>query len=292
MAYDSALVLQRELVTRAPDRGEPRSDLARTLYNRGILRWSMGDALGAEADFREAVTLLEPLATESPLAAQGLSRALNNLAGVMTMDEGRITSALPLYREAIALQEGLVADNPENREFKLELAKFSNNLAGILLDQQDSREADRYSRRSIELIEGLARLPPGLSVERADARTLRGMILQALNPAAALDEFRRAVDYFEAIHDDPTVHRLPEFHWRFGDLLGSLAAFPGMGAGSEEAGALLSRAVGLYAAVASEVALSGSSATIQEARDTVARVLPDLPSADQGVMRIAQERLR
>jgi len=292
VAYDRALELQRALVAGAPDRREPRSDLARTLYNRGILRWSLGDASGAEADFREAVTLLEPLATGSPLAAQGLSRALNNLAGVMAMDEGRTAGAISLFRQAVTLHEGLVADDPENREFRLELAKFSNNLAGVLLDRQDAREAERYSARAIELIEGMARLPPGISVERADARTLRGMILQGLSPADALDEFRRAVDYFEAIHDDPAVHRLPEFHWRFGDLLGSLAAFRGMSAGSEEAGELLSRAVGLYAAVASEVARSGSPATVQEARDTVARVLPDLPSADQGVMRIAQEGLR
>jgi tetratricopeptide (TPR) repeat protein len=291
-AYDSALVLQRGMVEGEPRGGESPSNLARTLYNRGILRWSLEDAPGAEADFREAMTLLEPLAPESPLAAQGLSRALNNLAGVMTLDEGRMAEALPLYREAITVHEGLVAGDPDNREFRLELAKFSNNLAGILLDQGESGEAERYSSRAIELIEGMSRLPPGLSLERADARTLRGLILQELNPADALAEFRLAVDHFEAIHDDPNLHRLPEFHWRFGDLLGSLAAFPGVGAGSREAGALLSRAVGLYATVASEVARSGSPAAVQEALDTMDRLLPDLPASDQDRMRIVRERLR
>jgi hypothetical protein len=138
----------------------------------------------------------------------------------------------------------------------------------------------------------MSRLPPALSVERADARTLRGMILQDRNPAEALEEFRVAVDYFEAMHDDPSLHRLPEFHWRFGDLLGSLAEFQGVHTGFPEAGALLSRAVGIYAAVAEQVALSGSTAAVQEARDTVERVLPDLPPTDQATMRIVQGRLR
>src|SRR5581483_2638329 len=85
-AYGGALTLQEELARAAPDRGDYRQELARTRYNRGILRAMGADPgtpqlLSAEEDFREAIRLLEPLASSGSerVARLQLARVNNNL---------------------------------------------------------------------------------------------------------------------------------------------------------------------------------------------------------------------
>ncbi len=60
--YDSALRLQQDLHQASPQNADYAQALARTYYNRGILRYDGRDLAATESDFREAVRLLEPLA--------------------------------------------------------------------------------------------------------------------------------------------------------------------------------------------------------------------------------------
>src|SRR5208282_5743703 len=62
--YDSALSLQQNLLQASPQNADYAQMLARTYYNRGILRYDGGDLRTTEADFREAVRLLDPLAKQ------------------------------------------------------------------------------------------------------------------------------------------------------------------------------------------------------------------------------------
>jgi hypothetical protein len=49
--------------TKKPQNEKYQQELARTCYNRGILHFDAGDWNASESDFRQAVHLLEPLAT-------------------------------------------------------------------------------------------------------------------------------------------------------------------------------------------------------------------------------------
>lgn len=281
-AYDRALALQQALVQAEPDNVAYRRQAARSYYNRGILLAGTPEASDrAEADFRSAIELLSPQADADAASAQELARAVNNLAGMLTLQPARLEEARTLYERAIEIDERLVRQSPDNREYKLELAKFCNNLASLLREMGQPDVAAARSRRAVELIDELARLAPSLAVEQADARTLRGGILRDQDPAAAERDYAEALALFEEGLGDERVLRLPEFHQRFGDLLLDLAAFPARRPESERVRRLLERGVARYADVARAVAARGSAADAQAAAETVSRLLAALPATER-----------
>ncbi|MEP6918160.1 MAG: ATP-binding protein, partial [Acidobacteriota bacterium] len=118
-AYEHALTLQSALAAAEPPDVFYVQELARTHYNRGILLGtapdrSVASAGASEADFREAIRLLEPLAANGvpPGAAQELARAYNNLASLVGDDSSRLSEAGGLYGRAIELDERLVRAAP------------------------------------------------------------------------------------------------------------------------------------------------------------------------------------
>jgi tetratricopeptide (TPR) repeat protein len=292
-AYDRALELQQAIATAQPGDLRLIRQLARTHYDRGILLASSPDGYGAaEADFRAAVALLEPHVPADAASTQELARALNNLAGLLSFDAARAPESVPLYERAIALDEGLVQAAPDHREYRLELAKYYNNLAALLGDLGRPVEAVARSGRAIDLLDSLARLAPSLAVERADSHTLRGGLLVDREPAGAVQEYARALGIFESVLDDPRLRGMPDFHLRFGDLLLDLAAFPGGGAASSEARRLLDRALDRYREVGLALAEGGSLADARTALDNLTAVEPQLPEGLRPRLSESLRRLR
>jgi tetratricopeptide (TPR) repeat protein/energy-coupling factor transporter ATP-binding protein EcfA2 len=292
-AYNRALALQEALVEAEPGNVEYARQMARTYYNRGILRSGAADsAPAAESDFRNAIRLLQPHSDRDAQSAQELARAFNNLAGGLSVDPARMDEARGLYEKAVEIDERLVREAPDNREYKLELAKFCNNLAALLQDLGRQEAADARSRRAVELIDELARLAPSLAVERGDARTLRGHILLSQKPAAAVREYAEALAIFEPMFDDARASRTPEFHQRYSDLLLDLAAFPANGPEGDQARRLLDRAIRRYGDATVSLSANGSVADAQTAVDTLSRVLPQLPAAERTRLAPALEQLR
>ncbi len=141
--YDNALRLQQELVHQLPGNPSYQQELARTYYNRGILRYAGGDLAATESDFRQAVGLLERIAeknvdastaNKNPPPSQDLARVYNNLATLL-VHERRMPEAAPLYERAIAIHEGLRKKEPDNREYKMELAQFYEGQAILLMHE-------------------------------------------------------------------------------------------------------------------------------------------------------------
>ncbi|HUE84601.1 MAG TPA: hypothetical protein VMO26_00840 [Vicinamibacterales bacterium] len=287
-AYDRALQLQEALVAAHPDRPVYQEELARTLSNRGILR-SLTDAALAERDFREAVRLLEPLAARSDRALQDLGRAANNLAAVL--DAGGAADAGVFYERAVGGHEQLVARDPDHRVYQLELATFANNFAVFLQQHGDPVAASQRSRQAIELITALARPAPSLAIERADAHTLRGMILETRDAAESDEAYERALEMFAEIETAPAVLRMPLFHERFGDLLINLA-LRAKAPGQARNGRLLSRAVDQYAAIARRILTSGTASEMRVVVETIEVVVPELGDRDRLRLVAIQEQLR
>ena len=292
-AYNAGLALQQALVKDDTANLQYAQELGRSYYNRGILRSTRPElAQASEADFRESIRLLEPLAPKADRAAQELARAYNNLGGLLFDDAQRVDEVRSLWEKAIAIDEGLSLKEPSNREYKTELAIFSANLASFLNDRGQLAEAERRSANAAALFEAVGRPAPSLEIARADAHSLYGRILQSLDPADAQREFTSAVDLFGQMHADPNLHRLPDFHLRFADLLVNLAVFPRGSAELARARQLFARAVGVYADMAARIVASGTREDAQNALDNLTRVLPDLPEPERGRLTVVSEQLQ
>jgi tetratricopeptide (TPR) repeat protein len=287
-AYDRALELQQALVTEQPGHIVYQVERARTLSNRGILR-SLSDRAQAERDFREAIGLLEPLTGQSDRALQDLGRAANNLAAVL--DAGGAPDARAFYEQAVGGHERLVARHPDHREYQFELATFANNFAVFLQQHGDAAAASLRSGQAIDLITGLARPAPSLAIERADAYTLRGMILEARDAAESDDAYERALDLFAEIEAAPAVLRMPLFHERFGDLLINLAVRT-RAPGQNRSGRLLSRALDQYTAIARRILGLGAPSEMRVVIDTIEIVAPELGDRDRLRLVAIQDQLR
>ena len=102
------------MIEQDPPKSLYQQELARTYYNRGILRYDARNVAGAESDFRAAIGLLKPLADKPAPAAiagatvepsQELARAYNNLAKITRRNNP--AAAQELYQQAISLAETL-----------------------------------------------------------------------------------------------------------------------------------------------------------------------------------------
>jgi tetratricopeptide (TPR) repeat protein len=302
-AYGAALGLQTELVSAYPADAAYRQDLARTHYNRGILSGSTAVPSDpayklADADFREAIRLLEPLAQHNTdlRPSQELARTYNNLAALLSQEANRFEEAKSLYGRAIQIHESLVAKDPRNREYKAELAMFTNNLSSFLGETGDTASSLKRLDRSVkfidelaaqnakasELIDELARPAPRLGIEQADAHTVRGRILQLRgSPDQAAKEYQRSLERFEDLVKAPNVSRRSDFNERFGDLLLNLATLSRERPENADARRALVDALGFYAELWRQADRAGSAADAQTRLDNLSRVAPVMSESDR-----------
>jgi hypothetical protein len=285
-AYDSAIGIQQELHQSYPENAEYQQDLARGHYNRGILLSSGSDegmlAL-AESDFREAIGLLEPLAQKKtgPSAAQELSRTFNNLASLLADRDHPLTEVEKLYTRAVQIHEELAKGEPANREYRVELSQFYNNLSYVQREQGLTARARDSNDRALALIEDLAKPAPSLGIEQADAVNLSARILESRGWREALPEYERSLTLFTRLERDREAHVQPAFHQRFGDLLVNLAELSRENQRVAEARQLLNRAVESYLATARRIVSSGGPDEAQSVLDTMARLEPELSDRDR-----------
>jgi tetratricopeptide (TPR) repeat protein len=234
-AYSSALALQKALVAEFPHNETYQQELARTYYNQGVLFGAIAepndDAFrAADAGFRQAIKVLEPLAQkgENAQAAQELSRVYNNLAVLLAQgaqDAPGLQASRPYYERAVRTHQDLTSRDPRNREYKLELAKFSNNYSELLRELSEFVAAKENSSRAIALLDELVRPAPSLGIEQADALNLRARILHSEGAPAAAAEYRGALTLFQSLANSEGAARHPAFHQRYADLLVNLSAF-------------------------------------------------------------------
>ena len=128
--------------------GGDQQAVARVRYNRGVLlgRHTSGSATAsvfadAEADLREAVRLLEPLARQgSSSRLPGSQRGCTTTSAVsFSTRSGRRKPANGPGVDII--HEALTKQQPGNEAYAMELVKFDNNLADVLRELGDTAEA-------------------------------------------------------------------------------------------------------------------------------------------------------
>ncbi len=189
--YTSAIALQRTLCSEQPSNGKYKQELARSYYNRGIVRFGAGNSKEARQDFAAAIGILRPLLSlagrsEGEDAAdprQDLARVYNNSA-ILVSGERQFSEARRLYTEAVSLAEELVKDRPANREYKAELATYAVNEARLLADA-DTKEAQKLVARALDLVEELSSPARSLTLKMAEVAQLRGQMLLSTDTANA-----------------------------------------------------------------------------------------------------------
>jgi tetratricopeptide (TPR) repeat protein len=183
--YSEAIKLQDDLHKQDLNNAIYQQELARTYYNRGIIRFRENNAQGVQSDFRRAIELLEPIGSglkpdadsSNPSPAQDLARVYNDYAIVLE-STGQKKEAQEFYDKAIAIAVQLVTNTPENREYKMELAQYYSNQARMLAGTDQPALAVAQSQRGLELLEGLAQPTPSLSLKLADSLQLTGQLLR------------------------------------------------------------------------------------------------------------------
>lgn len=291
-AYDAAIGLQQALLEERPDSADARRDLARTHNNRGILFWESVSRpsdpafTAADAEFRRSMALLQPLATAgtTPLALQDLARVLNNLGNLLALDASRLEEVERLSARAIAHYETLHAEDPANREYALELAVSNGNLADLLRRRGDLTRALEVNERGQGLLLALSRPAPSVDIALADSYTLRGRVLEARDPRAALEAYGRAYRTFEAVERIEHVGHPPGFEWRFTDLVVNVAAFARARPALADARRLVVQAGESYFRMAREIAISGTPSELQGLGQSIGRLWPGLSARDQQIL--------
>ena len=219
--YDAALNLQTTIQEAAPENPAYAQELARTYYNRGILNYDEANRQAAESDFRAALRLLQPISSagaadsSSPLPAQELARVYNDLA-LLLRREGRSSEARGMYEQAVQLAESLTAQNPENREYKYELAQYCDDEARLLREMNDLASAANRNHQALDIIEDLASPAPALSMEQLKILQLRGEILLAQGSPEAQVESDRERELLERLDRGAGGH--PAFHVMYKNL--------------------------------------------------------------------------
>ena len=185
--YDTAVSLQQDLHRNAPDSFIYQQELARSYYNRGILRYDSRSYDAAEADFLVAVALLQPLAAAKessaeesrnhPSPSQDLARVYSNL-GNLFLKRQQFQRGAQLFEQAIGILTALLKKDPANREYKKEVAQFYNNFALALAAQHQFGKAADLNHKALDLFEELAEPSPSVGTERAKILKLHDWIVE------------------------------------------------------------------------------------------------------------------
>lgn len=215
-AYNAAIVLQQALQQGAPANRVYPQELARSYYNRGIVLYDGGNADGAEADFQFAAGLLKPLVgangtpstapSNGPDPMQDLARVYNNLANV-DLDRKLYQPAEQLFQQAIDSLQPLLQKDPANREYKLEMATYEDNLAGTLASAHQYTQAATASDSARKIADNLAEPGPGVDGLSAKIEELHSWI-EGRDPEVLYTSLGRA--YAQLAQDCLQAGNLPE----------------------------------------------------------------------------------
>lgn len=193
--YDIALNYQQALHAEAPTVAQYQQELARTYFNRGILRYDTQQYDLTEKDFRKAIALLEPWTSlqvsasaaetsNQPSPLQDLARVYNDLGNLLSSKHKAYPEAAELIERAIAIHKSLLEKDSSNREYRLELAEFYNNLAVVCYNNHQIVLAAQANHNAFDLIEGLIAPNPLVADARARANQLHERILEEESPIA------------------------------------------------------------------------------------------------------------
>jgi eukaryotic-like serine/threonine-protein kinase len=161
-AYRRGLDLLTPLVRDDHDPPEILADLARGRDELGMLLKKANRFKESETLLRSALQLRERLAADhprDPAHQQGLADSRYHLAALFSRLRGMRDEDEASYREALRVQESLVAGSRDRPEFRGKLARYLNNLALLLASTGRVVEAEEKYRESVSILTPLVSAP-------------------------------------------------------------------------------------------------------------------------------------
>ncbi|MFO0869649.1 MAG: protein kinase [Pirellulales bacterium] len=234
-AFAAALQIQQDLQRREAT-PELSAEMARTLYNRALLSLHTGESAAAQRDLEQARQLLETALHDQPQHRswrQGWARCRLN-QGIVWKQQKEPRRAWEEYRAAGECLRELVAESPQDGEYRAELAQAQLNLGNLLLIERDQSfvagQANLVAAQ--EAYEEAVRLLAGLVGEFPNIPDYRNQLANALNGlggvhqvAGRKDDARQALerarDGFESLLQDTSGS--PELHSRLALTYANLA---------------------------------------------------------------------
>ena len=144
-AHEKALGLFRKLVKAEPHNMEYQRSLAMCQNNLALTLRRAGRVAEARAAHGEAIAIQQGLAHDSEAieALGDLALSYANL-GLLLTDTSEMESASESFREAIRLQERLLANDSSDPDTLRKLAASYNNLSAVYLTTDPAKAADCY----------------------------------------------------------------------------------------------------------------------------------------------------
>src|SRR5262249_8311276 len=146
-----ALIIQRQLVTEFPNEPEFDKQFAQTHRNLGRLFYTLRKLADAQAEYQEAVEILEKLAIRFPNVPEynrDLAATCNNIGLAYSADRRNSRKAI---LRAISIVKQLAAQFPAQPDFRHDLGRDYLNL-GLVTDPD---EAEDIFSQSVSILSDL-----------------------------------------------------------------------------------------------------------------------------------------
>jgi tetratricopeptide (TPR) repeat protein len=150
--------------------------------------------------------MLEKLAAEDPknlVVRRRLGLSYSRAAEILQAVPGDRPQAMALYEKAIVAKQALVAQEPENAEFRRLVAYDQFNVAQLLFDMGNDDGALAHDRAALEAFQKMAGRDPANAQFRQDIGEVSGhmgrVLLQKGDPAAAIAQLRRSLSVLTAL---------------------------------------------------------------------------------------------
>lgn len=162
---------------------------SRALNLLGQIATARGDTDGAFARYREAVRSTGELVGRTPDDPQRLFDHAQNVfwMGEIARQRGRMDQAETAYREYQALADRMVAIDPVNPKWRMEMVYAKENIGIVLYYQRRFSAAAREFSAAVPAIEALASNNPGSAEYQGELSTLLAWLGDARRDEGRLD---------------------------------------------------------------------------------------------------------
>lgn len=205
---------------------DDRRELARAVFNHGILLHDTNQPVEAQDAFKRAADLLGENVGRQPddeNSLQQLARVFINL-GSLLKDLEQPKEAEATYQMAIERYQRLIEISPDSRNYREELAVAHTNLGNLLLTVDDRiPDAVVAFETSLELIGKLAAESPNVpNYQNQRARTLNslGSVFLSTDRQRAERHWREALEIYRRLTKD--YPRRAEYQSMHGAAAGNL----------------------------------------------------------------------